>query len=112
MSATTDSNSASASPQRDLTPLFCPRSIAVVGASRKTGSVGHAVIRNLIYGRYEGVIYPVNPKAKGIQGIPCFPDLGSLPDTPETREDMARCKASGYTPYGRRWSSKSTRWYY
>jgi len=32
---------------RDLGPLFCPRSIAVVGASRKVGSVGHAVIRQL-----------------------------------------------------------------
>ena len=63
---------------RDLTQFFCPRSIAVVGASRKEGSVGHALVRNLIYGGYTGVIYPVNPNAKGIQGIPCFPDLNSI----------------------------------
>ena len=68
------------SPARDLTQFFCPRSIAVVGASRKEGSVGHALVRNLIYGGYTGVIYPVNPNAKGIQGIPCFPDLNALPD--------------------------------
>ncbi|MFV1968820.1 MAG: CoA-binding protein, partial [Pirellulaceae bacterium] len=71
------------SPKRDLTALFCPRSIAVVGASRKEGSVGHALVRNLIYGGYTGVIYPVNPKAKGIQSIPCFPDMKSIGDAPE-----------------------------
>lgn len=65
---------------RDLEPLFCPRTIAVVGASRKEGSVGHAITRNLIYGGYTGVIYPINPKAKGILGIPCFKDLSALPD--------------------------------
>ena len=68
---------------RDLTQFFCPRSIAVVGASRKEGSVGHALVRNLIYGGYTGVIYPVNPKAKGIQGIPCFPDLNSIGFPPD-----------------------------
>ena len=83
MSAALDSPTVSVPPERDLTPLFCPQSIAVVGAARKAGSVGHAVIRNLIYGRYEGVIYPVNPKAKGILGIPCFADLGALPYTPD-----------------------------
>ncbi len=70
-------------PPRDLTPLFFPSSIAVVGASRKVGSVGHAVIRNLIYGHYTGVIYPINPKAKGILGVPCFKDLESLGETPD-----------------------------
>ena len=76
-------NEAPAGVHRDLTPLFCPRSIAVVGASRKPGSVGHALIRNLIYGRYEGVIYPVNPKAKGILGIPCFRDLAAIDEPPD-----------------------------
>lgn len=68
---------------RDLTRLLSPRSIAVVGASRKEGSVGHALVRNLIYGNFTGVIYPVNPKAKGIQGVPCFPDLRSIGSAPD-----------------------------
>ncbi len=68
---------------RDLEPLFCPRSIAVVGASRKVGSVGHAITRNLIYGGYTGVIYPINPKAKGILGVPCFRDLTAIEDPPD-----------------------------
>ncbi len=70
-------------PQRDLTALFCPRSIAVVGASRKVGSVGHAVVRNLIAGGFTGVIYPVNPKAKGVLGVPCFNDLSALGEVPD-----------------------------
>lgn len=70
-------------PPRDLRPLFFPTSIAVVGASRKVGSVGHAVIRNLIYGHYTGVIYPVNPQARGILGVPCFKDLESLGEVPD-----------------------------
>jgi acetyltransferase len=73
-----ESTAASAPATRDLTRLFCPKSIAVVGASRKEGSVGHAVVRNLIYGRYTGVIYPINPKAKSILGIPCSSDLGAI----------------------------------
>jgi acetyltransferase len=63
--------------------LFCPRSIAVVGASRKVGSVGHALVRNLIYGGYTGVVYPINPKAKGILGIPSFKDLSVLSEPPD-----------------------------
>ncbi len=78
-----DSSASTTAPVRDLTQFFCPRSIAVVGASRKEGSVGHALVRNLIYGGYTGVIYPVNPNAKGIQSIPCFPNLQSLPDPAE-----------------------------
>ncbi len=70
-------------PARDLRPLFFPKSIAVVGASRKVGSVGHAVIRNLIYGHYTGVIYPINPQAKGILCVPCFPDLKAINEVPD-----------------------------
>jgi acetyltransferase len=83
MSAPDESDLGVATEMRDLTRLFCPRSIAVVGASRKVGSVGHALIRNLIHGGYTGVIYPVNPKAKGILGVPCFADLSALPDPPD-----------------------------
>lgn len=63
---------------RDLEPLFSPRSIAVIGASRSAGSVGHAVIRNLIHGEYQGTVYPVNPKAKSILGIRCLPRVADV----------------------------------
>ncbi len=65
---------------RDLEPMFAPRSIAVLGASRREGSVGHAVLRNLIYGGYTGVIYAVNPKAKSILGLRCVPSIAAIDD--------------------------------
>jgi acetyltransferase len=65
---------------RDLEPMFAPRAVAVLGASRREGSVGHAVVRNLIYGGYTGVVYAVNPKAKSILGLRCVPSLTSIDD--------------------------------
>ena len=62
----------------DLEPLFCPESIAVVGASRTPGSVGHAIIHNLVYGGYTGVVYPINPKARSILGNPCVPSISAI----------------------------------
>ena len=65
---------------RDLQGLFAPRSIAVVGASRTPGSVGNAIMRNLLYGGYTGVVYPVNPKAKSILGIRCVERPSAIDD--------------------------------
>ena len=64
----------------DLEPLFCPQSVALVGASRTPGSVGHAVMHNLIHGGYTGVVYPVNPKAKSILGVRCAPRVKAIDD--------------------------------
>lgn len=66
---------------RDLAPMFSPCSVAVVGASRTVGNVGNAVVQNLIYGQYTGVVYPVNPKAKGVLGCPCYPNLAAIGET-------------------------------
>ena len=60
--------------------MLAPRSIAVVGASRRPGSVGHAVMHNLIYGGYTGVVYAVNPKTKSILGLRCVPSLAAIDD--------------------------------
>ena len=65
---------------RDLEPMFVPHSVAVAGASRRPGSVGHAVMRNLIYGGYTGVVYAVNPRAKSILGSRCVPSLSAIDD--------------------------------
>ncbi len=46
--------------------LFNPKSIAVIGASRQEGKVGHSVLKNLLQYGYPGKIYPINPKAKEI----------------------------------------------
>jgi acetyltransferase len=66
-----------------LESLFEPKSIAIVGASRTPGKVGHDVVENLLSSGYQGQILPINPQAKEILGIPCHPDLRSAPVTPE-----------------------------
>jgi len=63
-----------------LDSIFHPKSLAVIGASRHPGSVGHSLLANIIDSRYQGVVYPVNPKAKGILGIRCFPRVTDIPD--------------------------------
>lgn len=63
-----------------LEPLFSPRSIAVIGASREPGKVGHAVLNNIIRYGYTGRIYPVNPSAQEILGLPCKANIGNIPD--------------------------------
>ncbi len=66
-----------------LDPLLRPRSLAVVGASRRAGSVGHTLIRQLILGGFAGALYPVNPKYEDIAGLTCYGALADLPEPPE-----------------------------
>ena len=66
-----------------LQPLLKPSSIAVLGASQKSGSVGNEVIVNLLRGGFEGSIYPVNPGYEEILGIACYPSLVGLPARPD-----------------------------
>ena len=58
--------------------VLTPRSIAVVGASDDT-AYGGRFVRNLVTGGYRGTIYPVNPKYREVQGLPCFPSLHQIP---------------------------------
>ncbi len=64
----------------NLNAVLAPSSIAVIGASREPGTVGNAVLTNLITGGYTGVIYPVNPKAKAISGVRCYKSIADIPD--------------------------------
>ncbi len=66
-----------------LRPVFDPKSVAVVGASRRRGTVGRSVLDNIRTCGYQGQLYAVNPNASQIGGVPCFPDVASLPETPE-----------------------------
>jgi acetyltransferase len=63
-----------------LDSIFSPRSIAVIGASRQPGSVGQSLLANLLGSRYQGIIYPVNPKADGVLGIKAYPGVLNIPD--------------------------------
>ena len=62
-----------------MRPVLMPASVAVVGASRRPGSVGRAILRNIITGGFPGPVYPVNPGAADLDGIPCVPSAAALP---------------------------------
>ncbi|MFZ5584877.1 MAG: acetate--CoA ligase alpha subunit [Thermodesulfobacteriota bacterium] len=65
---------------KDISKIINPRSIAVVGATNRRGSVGLAVFSNLIYGGYQGVLFPINPKARSVLGVKAYPRLVDVPD--------------------------------
>jgi acetyltransferase len=64
--------------QFNLERIYKPHSIAVVGASQKQGSIGNAVMTNLINGRFAGKLLPVNPKYGTMHGMPCARSISSL----------------------------------
>jgi len=63
-----------------MEPVLKPASVAVIGASRRPGSVGRAILQNLIDGGFPGPVYPVNPHAAELDGIACLPSAAALPD--------------------------------
>jgi acetate---CoA ligase (ADP-forming) len=67
----------------DLEELFRPESIAVLGASNRPGKVGTTLFRNILTAGFHGAAYPVNPSWKSVSGVRCYPDLASLPETPD-----------------------------
>ena len=62
-----------------VTHLLAPRSVAVIGASRQAGSIGAAVVHNLVAYGYHGPLYPVNPAATEIEGVPSYPSVLAIP---------------------------------
>lgn len=68
---------------QQLDKIFNPKRIALIGVSINPESVGGKVLSNLIGSGFRGVVYPVNPTAEAIQGIQCYPDMKSLPRTPD-----------------------------
>lgn len=68
---------------RQLSSLFSPRSIAVVGASRQPLKVGHIVVRNIISSGFRGAVFPVNPEARTIEGRSCYARYQDLPTAPD-----------------------------
>ena len=63
-----------------LDPIFKPKSIAIVGASRDPKAIGYQCVQNLIDSGYKGKIYPVNPKADEIAGLKCYHSVLDIPD--------------------------------
>lgn len=61
--------------------LFYPKSIAVIGASTKEKSVGNDVVKNLVTQGFAGKIFPVNPKAETLYGLPMYQGVSDIPET-------------------------------
>src|SRR5437867_3699853 len=61
-----------------LEPLLKPRSVAVIGASRRRDSIGGAILHNLIEQGFQGPVYPVNPKPTHVQSIAAYPSVGAI----------------------------------
>jgi len=74
------------SPDRHyLTPLFEPGSVAIVGASEKSGKVGAVLLSNMLSAGYRGTLLAVNPKYASVHGVRCYSSVGKLP----ARVDLA-----------------------
>ena len=92
-------------PRHPLDVFFEPQTVAVIGASERPGSVGRAILWNLIRSPFGGTVYPVNPKHSSVLGIKAYKNLASLPEpaqlaviaTPALTvpEVIAECVASG-----------------
>ncbi len=67
----------------ELQSLLNPRSIAILGASADLNKVNGRTLRFLLEKGYRGKIFPVNPKYESIAGLRCYPDVLSLPESPD-----------------------------
>ena len=64
-----------------LEKIMNPRSVAVIGASNKPGSVGNELMRELLGMKFEGNVYPVHPTEKQIMGLPAYDKIFNIPNT-------------------------------
>ncbi len=64
----------------DLAPFFSPQGVAIIGASQDPQKLSHGILKNMTLYGYTGGIYPVNPKADQILGLPAYPDIAVVPD--------------------------------
>ncbi|MCL5047489.1 MAG: GNAT family N-acetyltransferase [Firmicutes bacterium] len=60
--------------------ILSPKSVAVVGAGRKPGGVGHEIVRKILSQDFAGTLYPINPNARSVCGVPAFATLAEVPE--------------------------------
>ncbi len=63
-----------------LDALLRPRSIAVIGASRRPNTIGYQILDNLLRHGFTGSVYPVNPGASSVHSIRAYPSVEALPE--------------------------------
>ncbi|MBC2934485.1 bifunctional GNAT family N-acetyltransferase/acetate--CoA ligase family protein [Nocardioides sp. zg-1228] len=59
--------------------FFSPRSVAIIGASRRQDTIGRALVRHLVLGNFTGRIHVVNPSADSVSGMPAWKSVGDIP---------------------------------
>jgi acyl-CoA synthetase (NDP forming) len=62
-----------------LDAIFAPRTVAVIGATERPGSVGRTVLQNLIGHSFGGIVFPINPNRHNILGIKAYPRVADAP---------------------------------
>ncbi|NHJ47395.1 MAG: CoA-binding protein [Asgard group archaeon] len=67
----------------DLRPLFNPKSLVLIGASERPGSIGGMLAKHLLEGGFEGELYFTNIKRESVFDHKCYPNLEALPEDPE-----------------------------
>ena len=90
---------------QSMTPLLRPRSIAVIGASRRPGSMGHEILRGLLRHEFSGPVFPVNPEATSVGGVAAHASVEDVPadvdlaivtvPAPEVHGVVASCGRKG-----------------
>lgn len=68
---------------RNLDALLRPKSVALIGAGTRPGSVGLIMARNMLRANFMGTLRLVNPKHREIEGVPCFASIAALPEVPD-----------------------------
>jgi acetyltransferase len=68
---------------RNLEHAVRPKSVAVIGASAREGSVGQVVMNNIVAAGFEGEVWPVNPKYREVAGRRCYRNARELPEVPD-----------------------------
>src|SRR5262249_48696865 len=63
-----------------LDAIFAPRTVAVIGATEKPGSVGRAVLWNLISNPFGATVYPINSNRRNVLGIKAYKSVAAVPD--------------------------------
>ena len=82
---------------KDIESIINPKSIAVVGATNRPGSVGSAIFWNILSAGYQGILYPVQPTAQK-----AYPRLGDIPDKIDLAVANRYCPDSGDFHHGAR----------
>lgn len=72
---------ASAATANSLRHIMSPRSVAVIGASNRAGSIGQLVFQSMISSGFSGVVYPVTPTANSVMAVKAYPSVLDVPDS-------------------------------